>query len=660
MLSIQQLKQLFSRGKKPTQEHFAELIESFRHKTEDTIQINDVNGLAEELGTKSNTSHTHTATQIDGLEEVQHITITETETTTTTTTGKNTGTTTTKKTDVSLLAPTRLPFSVSNMLFVDREDVESGILYGTHAEYVNVQKTGAWHIAIDSVSLINIETIDGTTTEEETLQYGSFAGRFETFRDKNNVLTQRIYPDGFTIDEKSYFYERTAEEGILHEGDARSQDLIIVPYEKNYIYFTYWQRKQTATDQKADSILAALAQAVEDAPQQYYDLYYYAGETDEFGQVTSVLGLREITNFDEADIKWNLTQLPADVAQLGNYNFRPGVYRVRACCSTGTQTTGQKTTVKAETADSNPCFGLAIVTDSTGATPAITLLLETGTELINNATAISDPQFTVFKIYAPLYSGEAKLSQYVPNPWGIAATQASAPQFQVVDVGDNYTLQVSYDNGETWDDLFTVSNGMNGMDGMNGADGADGMNGTDGAPGEDGKSAYEYAQDAGYSGTEEEFAEMLAGLENNNNNSDDDGTITASAVMIYDASNNSLAFEDSDVTFNAGAILEHILQNRNVYWTFCLRIDTELQGNTVTYAGSIAHLSYSAYVDFTNSKVVLAVNIETPTLKNILPTLWRATVEFTEAEYQTLASGTDEQKAAVLENKSFTNFIAVL
>lgn len=42
---------------------------------------------------------------------------------------------------------------------------------------------------------------------------------------------------------------------------------------------------------------------------------------------------------------------------------------------------------------------------------------------------------------------------------------------------------------------------------FNGADGKDGLNGKDGA---DGKTAYQYAKDGGYTGTEEEFAQKLA------------------------------------------------------------------------------------------------------------------------------------------------------
>lgn len=49
-----------------------------------------------------------------------------------------------------------------------------------------------------------------------------------------------------------------------------------------------------------------------------------------------------------------------------------------------------------------------------------------------------------------------------------------------------------------------------GKDGEPGRDGVDGAPGKDGDPGEDGKSAYRYAQDGGYTGSEEEFARKLA------------------------------------------------------------------------------------------------------------------------------------------------------
>lgn len=52
-------------------------------------------------------------------------------------------------------------------------------------------------------------------------------------------------------------------------------------------------------------------------------------------------------------------------------------------------------------------------------------------------------------------------------------------------------------------------NGLNGIDGANGKDGADGLNGRDGI---NGKDAYVQAVEAGYTGTEEEFAQTLSNV----------------------------------------------------------------------------------------------------------------------------------------------------
>lgn len=63
-------------------------------------------------------------------------------------------------------------------------------------------------------------------------------------------------------------------------------------------------------------------------------------------------------------------------------------------------------------------------------------------------------------------------------------------------------------------------NGRNGKDGRDGADGRDGIdgkdgaNGTDGKDGKDGKSAYQYAREKGYQGTEESYADLLANVGN--------------------------------------------------------------------------------------------------------------------------------------------------
>ena len=55
-----------------------------------------------------------------------------------------------------------------------------------------------------------------------------------------------------------------------------------------------------------------------------------------------------------------------------------------------------------------------------------------------------------------------------------------------------------------------ASGKFDGAPGKDGADGSPGADGADGQPGADGKSAYQYAQDGGYTGTEAEFAAKLA------------------------------------------------------------------------------------------------------------------------------------------------------
>lgn len=56
---------------------------------------------------------------------------------------------------------------------------------------------------------------------------------------------------------------------------------------------------------------------------------------------------------------------------------------------------------------------------------------------------------------------------------------------------------------------YVVTDGKDGAKGKDGANGNDGLNGKDGKDGADGKSAYEYAQESGYKGTEAEFTEDI-------------------------------------------------------------------------------------------------------------------------------------------------------
>ena len=101
-----------------------------------------------------------------------------------------------------------------------------------------------------------------------------------------------------------------------------------------------------------------------------------------------------------------------------------------------------------------------------------------------------------------------------------------APGMDGVD-GGYYTPSVDADGNLTWtasaDNMPAVTGanikgprgdtgpqGPQGDKGDTGATGAQGPAGADGSPGADGKSAYQYAKDGGYTGTEAEFAAKLA------------------------------------------------------------------------------------------------------------------------------------------------------
>lgn len=76
-----------------------------------------------------------------------------------------------------------------------------------------------------------------------------------------------------------------------------------------------------------------------------------------------------------------------------------------------------------------------------------------------------------------------------------ASSSNTTPKFRVVehsdDLGDGTfdeykTLEVSYDNGETWAELTIIHDGRDGIDGEHGSEGAAGVAGADGANGADG------------------------------------------------------------------------------------------------------------------------------------------------------------------------------
>lgn len=123
--------------------------------------------------------------------------------------------------------------------------------------------------------------------------------------------------------------------------------------------------------------------------------------------------------------------------------------------------------------------------------------------------------------------------------------------------GGTNVITVTKTDGTT--STFQVKNGSKGNDGAPGADGKDGL---DGPPGADGKSAYQYAKDGGYTGTEAEFATKLAAEKFANPNA---LTFTGAVTGSYDGSApvsveipSSGSGGKSTIIFDSGEITEEV------------------------------------------------------------------------------------------------------
>ena len=219
-----------------------------------------------------------------------------------------------------------------------------------------------------------------------------------------------------------------------------------------------------------------------------------------------------------------------------------------------------------------------------------------------------------------------------------------SPVASVTKSGDTATITITDVNGTT---TATVSDGKDGEDGKNGKDGADGHDGTngtdgvspvanvsksgstatititdaigtttatvnDGTNGADGKSAYQYAVDGGYTGTEQEFAAKLAA---EYLTSESDPTVPswakASSKPTYTASEvgalpdtTSIPSKTSDLTNDSGYITGMtILSYGHSTWNDFM---TAYNANKVVYcrassgsnpaSGSQTRLAFMAYV----------------------------------------------------------------
>ena len=102
------------------------------------------------------------------------------------------------------------------------------------------------------------------------------------------------------------------------------------------------------------------------------------------------------------------------------------------------------------------------------------------------------------------YIGDIDTGKPSKGKDGANGADGYSPSISVSSTETGYMLAIEHDENFT-ENVFIE----NGKDGTNGVDGKDGVNGVDGTDGADGKSAYEYAKESGYTGTEEEFAQSL-------------------------------------------------------------------------------------------------------------------------------------------------------
>ena len=92
-----------------------------------------------------------------------------------------------------------------------------------------------------------------------------------------------------------------------------------------------------------------------------------------------------------------------------------------------------------------------------------------------------------------------------------------SPTVSVKEISGGHRLAIVDASGTKTIDILNGKEGPQGIQGIQGEKGEQGEKGAAGKDGTDGKSAYEFAQDGGYLGTETDFAKILANSINNQN-----------------------------------------------------------------------------------------------------------------------------------------------
>lgn len=143
--------------------------------------------------------------------------------------------------------------------------------------------------------------------------------------------------------------------------------------------------------------------------------------------------------------------------------------------------------------------------------------------------------------------------------------------------------------------------GRNGENGQIGKDGLNGKNGVNGSNGEDGKSAYTQAVEAGYTGTEEDFAKTMATVETRTQEVETGLLSTSDAVTVINNqlnnTNDTLNNHINEMQQTIGTMHENFQNGCNIISAAITAqgVDTPVNSTPNTMAENIGRLSEAKY-----------------------------------------------------------------
>ena len=175
--------------------------------------------------------------------------------------------------------------------------------------------------------------------------------------------------------------------------------------------------------------------------------------------------------------------------------------------------------------------------------------------------------------------------------------------------------EVAVENGfegseEAWLQSLHGQDGKDGKDGytpVKDVDYFDGKNGKDGKDGQNGKSAYQYAQEGGFTGTEEEFMELLANPSKEQGSQVKIGEVTLlAASWVGDTNLYSQVVNINGVTENSQVDLTPNVEQLAIFYEKDLAFVTENENGVVT----VYAIGQKPQNDYTIQVTITEVNYE--------------------------------------------------